>query len=262
MIGEMKNMMNMADVITVTTDTLQKEMTTFGERVVVLRNKINLDYPAWNQPKVTRDRVTIGWAGGSSHFDDLQIVRQFVQQVCRSSNVDFMMCGYSKGGIQYLYVEDKQTGMVRVKEEKLERGMWDDVVDIFKQEIGDRFVVRNALPLEQYPKFFSEFDIAIAPLQDNRFNSGKSELKVVEAGVYSLPVVASDVAPYREIIKHGENGFLAKNTREWIKYLTRLINDKELRIIMGKNLRATVEKRYNANDQKKLVDLYRKLKGG
>jgi glycosyltransferase involved in cell wall biosynthesis len=42
-------------------------------------------------------------------------------------------------------------------------------------------------------------------------------------------VVASKVESYIGSIVHGENGFLASNTKDWIKYLRRLIENHELR---------------------------------
>ena len=43
-----------------------------------------------------------------------------------------------------------------------------------------------------------ELDIAVAPLVDHPFNRAKSALKVLEYGALALPVVASDLEPYRE----------------------------------------------------------------
>jgi hypothetical protein len=37
----------------------------------------------------------------------------------------------------------------------------------------------------------------LAPLEDNAFNAGKSNLRLLEYGVLGWPVVCSDVYPYR-----------------------------------------------------------------
>lgn len=259
-IGEMKGMMGIADMITVTTNKLREELLKFNPNVSVMRNKIDLFNPVWNVEKKKLDKVVVGWVGGSSHWDDLQLLRGVISQVIKDNDAYLMICGYNKGGRRYTYHENKETGEVFVKEDKLERGVWDDIVDLFKYEVGDRLLIREALDVQQYPKFFHEIDIALAPLQDHRFNNGKSELKVVEAGGYGIPIVVSDVTPYREVIEHGKNGFFAKSSRDWVKYISRLIKDEKLRKEMGSNLRQTIEKNYDANDQKKRVEMYRKLK--
>ena len=61
----------------------------------------------------------------------------------------------------------------------------------------------------------SESDIALAPLEmGNIFCRAKSEIKFVEAGALGLPVVASDIAPFRDSITPGEDGFLAADEGE------------------------------------------------
>ena len=42
-----------------------------------------------------------------------------------------------------------------------------------------------------------ELDVAVAPLVDHPFNRAKSALKVLEYGMLGLPVVCSDLEPYR-----------------------------------------------------------------
>jgi L-lactate utilization protein LutB len=60
--------------------------------------------------------------------------------------------------------------------------------------------------------------------------------------------VASDVAPYHRSIRNGVNGYLAKNAKDWIKYLEGLVRDEELRRIMGGNARAFAETRMMHNN--------------
>lgn len=256
-IDEIKNLMIKADVVTTTTPQLRNELLVFNNDIKVINNKVDLSMPMWNQKKKPHDGIIIGWVGGSTHYYDLQIVRGFVQQICnRFSNVRFMICGYIKGGVQTIFHEDKETGFMTVKKAKLEKGIWDKIVDEFRKEIGDKLLMVDVMPLEKYGELYTGLDMVVVPLEDNKFCRAKSELKVIEAGVYSLPVVASDLEPYQEIIKHGESGFLAKNRKKWIKYVSRLINNKELREQVGKNLRNTIETKYNADDQSELVNLF------
>ena len=41
-----------------------------------------------------------------------------------------------------------------------------------------------------------DIDIAVAPLEDNMFNHGKSNVKLLEYGMLGLPIIASPVGPY------------------------------------------------------------------
>ena len=55
------------------------------------------------------------------------------------------------------------------------------------------------MPFEQYPAKLAslDLDLAVAPLEVNRFNECKSNLRLLEYGILGWPVVCSDVLPYR-----------------------------------------------------------------
>jgi Glycosyltransferase len=56
---------------------------------------------------------------------------------------------------------------------------------------------------------------------------------LLEAMALKKPVVASDIAPNRSVIKHGVTGFLAKSADEMIQYTRLLVNDPVLRRKIG-----------------------------
>ena len=58
-----------------------------------------------------------------------------------------------------------------------------------------------------------------------------------------LPIVASRVAPYERSLKHGETGFFARNPKDWLKHLSNLIENPELRVRLATNARAWAETR-------------------
>ena len=54
----------------------------------------------------------------------------------------------------------------------------------------------ESLPVTEYGLLYDQFDIAIAPLEDNRFNRCKSNLKIIEAGMKGLPIFVQNIHPY------------------------------------------------------------------
>ena len=52
-----------------------------------------------------------------------------------------------------------------------------------------------------------------------------------------IPVLASDVEPYRGYVKDGVNGFLIKRDHEWLKRLSELAADDDLRARMSEQSR-------------------------
>jgi glycosyltransferase involved in cell wall biosynthesis len=81
-------------------------------------------------------------------------------------------------------------------------------------------------------------------------------IAVIEAMAMGLPVIATDVIGNKDLIIHGETGFLI-NTKEDFKNAIALLNDAAIRLKMGKAGRLRVEKYFDCEKNfKQLVDLY------
>ncbi len=81
---------------------------------------------------------------------------------------------------------------------------------------------------QRYEEVLSRCDIALLPLEANRFNSLKSDLKWVECAGYGVVALASPTVYERSIV-HGETGFLYRSAREFEELLRELIANRELR---------------------------------
>ncbi len=73
----------------------------------------------------------------------------------------------------------------------------------------------------------------------------------------NIPFIASPTEPYKKLVKHGVNGFLAKHGRDWTKYIELLISDNKLRYEMGREARKVSESR----DIKKNISLWERAYG-
>ena len=76
-----------------------------------------------------------------------------------------------------------------------------------------------------------------------------------------LPEVASPIGINKEIVKHKENGFLAKNSNEWEIALKELLNSSWLRKKMGKEGRKLTEKEYSVQlVGPSIIEMFKKVK--
>lgn len=95
-----------------------------------------------------------------------------------------------------------------------------------------------------------KFDIGVMPLPDDEWAKGKCGFKGLQYMAMEIPTVMSPVGVNTEIIEHGVNGFFAKTEEEWFNVLCRLIDDAQLREIVGKRGRQTVIERYSIDSQR------------
>ncbi len=92
---------------------------------------------------------------------------------------------------------------------------------------ANRVRVSPELPYPEYLRQLAACDITIAPLLDLPFNRFKSQVKVLEAAVVGVPLVASRVL-YSDYVDDGQTGLLA-SPLEWEKALGRMVADADLR---------------------------------
>lgn len=87
--------------------------------------------------------------------------------------------------------------------------------------------------VQGYWSLLEQADINIAVLHDDVINAGKSELKWFEAACYGVPSVVSSTANYRDVIRDGEDAFIAATTAEWYNALSQLATSQKLRGQIG-----------------------------
>jgi len=235
-----------SDIVSVTQRKFQARIQEFMGRGVlaVVKNAIDYNLPCWNSQKsiVPKDRfVRVGWAGGIHHEEDVKEfagVPNFVNQKVGKEKVrwDF----YGRPPIDPAVGPDWQQDVWKNYERIIMSGLK-----------GSRnYTINQALPTDQYGVMYSHMELAIAPLQMNDFNDSKSEIKVAEAGRYSVPLIASNVGCYDETIVNGKTGFLVPADApksEWVSILTKVIKDKDLRFEMGQNLNKITQQYFDLN---------------
>jgi len=178
-----------------------------AKRVEILPTVIDLEkYPtnSFNN----NDIFTIGWIGSpvTSHY--LKLVMPVLEEFCKKNTARIVLIGAKKEELSNIPVEYVP---------------WSEKTEI---------------------KEIQKFDVGIMPLPDNGWERGKCGFKLIQYMACGLPVVGSPVGVNAKIIKHGINGYQAKNNAEWIWALQKLKGYQELRQKMGRAGRGIVEKEY------------------
>lgn len=116
----------------------------------------------------------------------------------------------------------------------------------FTEQYADQLSMIPPLKSVQgYWSLLRHADINLAVLHDDEINTCKSELKWFEAACHGVPSVVSSTQNYRDVIRDGEDAFLAETADDWESAITRLVEDKALRKQMGKAAQKRTREEYS-----------------
>lgn len=223
-----------SDAVITTTERLAEYIYKINKNVHVAPNCIHpvFNSYSWSEAdKTESDKVRIGWVGGRHHLNDMRKIEGFFELFWKDSISDVattVMGGYNHGDMVLRTIHAIMCG-------KSPKGI-------------KHSSVIETMDAYNFANMYKHIDIALAPLADNAFNKCKSELKIIEAGWFGIPVIASDIYPYNTVIEHGYNGYLVKGNetgKTWLKYVKELVEDDVLRYHMGQNLKQTIRERFD-----------------
>jgi glycosyltransferase involved in cell wall biosynthesis len=233
-----------SDLVTVTQSKFAKRIAPYCQhKLAIVKNTVDYNLPCWNMEKRPRPRkkfCRFGWAGGIHHEQDLKYfsgVPHFVNQRVGRENCVWDFYGHPPPQTPK---DDWQWDVWKRYKEIILRG--------FKG--GKNWNLHYALQPDRYGEFFTNMDVALAPLEMNDFNDSKSEIKIAECGRYKVPLVASNVGCYDEWIVNGETGFLVdpkKGIADWVRILSKVAKDPGLVKRMGENLHEITEREFDMN---------------
>lgn len=209
-----------ADGVITTTPFLQDVLSEFNQNIHIVPNCIDLDH--WKVQNKNRPGIRIGWAGGGTHNDDLLQIGPVMNRILEAHRE-----------VKFVFL----------------RSCPDEFRDMKGVEVISKWE-----PIMRYPRYLanSDFDIGIAPLQDNAFNRGKSNLRWLEYSALGIPTVAyiptdsPGHTHFDQTIKNGEDGYVAHAENEFEKMLTVLIENRSLRTGMGLRAKDRISRDFNA----------------
>jgi glycosyltransferase involved in cell wall biosynthesis len=206
----------MCDMVTTTNQHLADTLSPYCEHIEILPNYVKAGLLDLHRPR--RDRVTVGWAGGTSHLIDMVDIEDVLKQlVVDHPDIDLHSIGYDF------------SPLLRDLRYRCRRTNW-------QQDVG------------RYYKNI-DFDIAVAPSADVPFNRSKTPIRALEMAALGIPIVAQNRLPYSEFVQDGVTGFLVDTDTDWSDRLGELIGDENLRAELGANARRqaadwTIEKNW------------------
>lgn len=199
-IAKMRRVIEQADWLVVSTPVLAEEYSAYHRDIRIAQNGLLPDW--WSGLQSQRragKKMRVGWAGGSSHAGDLAQIRALVKDM--ENEVEWVFMGMKPDGVRCEYHE--------------------------------------AVPIAQYPQKLASLnlDLAVVPLEMNQFNRSKSNLRLLELGACGVPVICTDIDPYR-----GELPVLRVDNRyqDWAQAIRSMVSEPEALARAGDELRESI----------------------
>lgn len=215
---------------------LVRKLKKFNKNVFFCPNGV--DFKVYQKPinrdPMVKDELVIGYMGGSSHWEDLSLIVEVLEDLYTRHNFVFFLYGVVGTQIEDEMYHYQRYLSMNVQPER--NSYFKAALGFYEKLKNIRMIHRPFSPPELHPSILSRasIDIGLAPLQDTEFNRHKSAIKFYEYAATGAVTLASDVGAYPHEVK-----YLAKNThKDWVKKLEKLIVDKEFR-------RKTYEEQYN-----------------
>ena len=223
-----------ADLCTCTHDRLAAEIYHYNQNVEILPNAIPFGEEQFLLDKKPSNLVRLFWSGSGTHGKDLEILRNPMKRI--NFPVRTIIAGYNEG----------------------EKHIWDSMIASFTNGLKLNPTIYNFNHVTEYMAAYCDSDISLIPLVDNKFNSMKSNLKVLETASKKNPAIVSNVHPYR--------GFYpachVNSQKDWYYWIKLLTHDQAARKQYGNDLYEYCNKNFNLHEvNKHRFAIYSKLIG-
>lgn len=218
-----RKMMTKASVVVAGSQRLLDYATEYQSNSFLLPTSIKLEHYVPVTKAGYQEMVCLGWIGNGAHYgnDLVKILREPLKEIGSRQRVRFKIVGAC--GNKRLY--DAFSEIPGVEIVFIDQIRWSDPGDV--------------------QSHLAAFDIGLYPVLDTEFNHYKCGFKALEYMAMKIPVIASPVGANSYVVENGKDGYHAKDTKEWIGALHKLITNPAARKKFGQAGRHKVETQYS-----------------
>jgi len=182
----------------------------FNKNVRQVPSVVDIDKFVYDARDQLRRPVCTGWSGSPTTLKNVKMIEGALSRISDSQICDILLIGSGEFGLSGVRHEAKKwSGETEVE-------------DLRRIQIG------------------------LVPLPaDNPWNPYKFIMKTAQYMSLGIVPVATPMASNTEVIRPGENGFLAETENEWVEAITTLVNDQELRTAMSRQAAKDAAEKYS-----------------
>ena len=253
-----------ADYVTTTTSIFKNTIKPINSNVMVFPNAIDPTEEQFIPKPTSSEKLRFGVICGSSHEKDIELLRGTIASLPKDviEQIQIVLCGFDTNGVvNIINLVTKETTSRKIQPHESVWCRYEEILtDNYKivspqhKQFLQMFVPQTDYPnlnesyrrcwtkdISQYATHYNNIDVLLVPLKENKFNAQKSQLKVIECGFFNKAIIAQNFGPYQldlvPMIEKGgninENGNAllvdsSKNHKQWAKYITKLVKDREM----------------------------------
>jgi len=185
----------------------------FNRQVTVVPTTIDTEKYVPPRPRWESPKPLFVWTGSPTTVRYLESLAGALQRLCE--RYDFTLAGYRRARVSLPGIDIEMMPWTPETEAVNLQGAW----------------------------------AGLMPVPDDPWARGKCGCKALQYMAVEVPAVCSPVGMNVQLIRNGENGYLASSEDQWVEKLCLLINSAELRRRLGQAGRETVEAWYSAEVQ-------------
>jgi glycosyltransferase involved in cell wall biosynthesis len=208
--GKVKEIIRMSKVVMVNSTPIKQYAAQFNKNVWQVPSVVDTEKFTYDERDQDSQPVCVGWSGSPTTIRNLKMIERPMQRLAENGSVKFKFIGSADFGLKGIRHEAKS---------------WSA-----DTEVDDLRAIQ----------------IGLVPLpDDNPWNPYKFIMKTAQYMALGIVPVGTPSASNPEVIRHGENGFLAATDDEWVKYIEVLTADQDLRMRMSRSAVADARAHYS-----------------
>lgn len=220
--GKVKEIIRVSKVVIANSSHIHDYALQFNKNVWQIPSIVDTNQFVYQSFPENLKRVCIGWSGSPTTLKNIKLVEEPLQRLSEKDICD----------IHFIGGTDFDLESVKYTSQK-----WNcetEVEDLRRMQIG------------------------LVPLPENSWNKYKFIMKTAQYMALGIVPVGTSMASNTEVIRHGENGFLAATDAEWFEYLTILVKDYKLRSKMSVEAAKDAQANYSLEaNAPKVIEAFR-----
>ncbi len=220
--GKVKEIIRISKVVIANSSHIREYVSQYNKNVWQVPSIVDTNQFVYQPFEKTGERVCVGWSGSPTTLKNIKLVEKPLQTISNKNICNIHFIGGTDFDLQNVtYTAQKWSAETEVE-------------DLRKMQIG------------------------LVPLPDVSWNKHKFIMKTAQYMALGIVPVGTPMASNTEVIRHGENGFLAETDDDWVKYLTILVEDDKLRNQMSVTAVKDAQTKYNLEaNTPKIIEAFR-----